>query len=823
MTDPVKLFGVRHHGPGCARALGAALDEYRPDAVLIEGPPEANDLIPLLGDAAFVPPAAILVHPADDPANAAFFPLAEYSPELVAARWALRAGAAVEFVDLPMTHQFALDEQPPPGSPSPPGGAPPGDADELEGPDNEHAPPHGDGEAADLKTRHPIRADPLGWLARAAGYEDRERWWEQQVEQRRDAAGLFDAIAEAMTELRAAAEVELPEPADEPRDALREAFMRRRVRAAVKAGRHRIAVVCGAWHVPALASPGPDRADRELLKGLPKARTAATLCPWTNDRLTHAGGYGAGIASPGWYGHLWETYSSGGEQPAIGWVTRAARLLREEGQDASSAGVIEAVRLADALAALRGFCAPGLSELTQAILGVLCHGEPAPLALIRRRLEIGDALGSVPPDAPAVPLQQDLEATQKRLRFKPTGEKKPVTLDLRKETDLERSRLLHRLAILGVPWGTRGRESGTGTYKEAWTLDWRPEFAVRIIEANRFGGTVPAAAGSKLTAEFPETGAGGLADLVERLDAALLADLPEAVGRLVDRVRDAAAVAADAAQLAAAVPPLARVARYGDVRGTAARDLLPVLRGMLERYFIGLPPACRSLDDGAAAAALAGAEGVHGALKTLELTDEAETWRGVLFALTNEEAVHGLLRGWAARTLLEERAIDADDLARRARLALAAAAEPAAAAAWVEGLLRGSAKVLLYEDAVWAALDDWLGTLDDERFLEALPLLRRSFAHFSHPERREMGERVRDLGTAPDRPENPRRRPRGGRGAGAAGDPGSSIDPGGGVISHRDEPGAQAPAVGAAGGGVEEQDDAQPELALRAQLPLGTV
>ncbi|MFH5803913.1 DUF5682 family protein [Alienimonas sp. DA493] len=734
MSDPapVKLFGVRHHGPGCARALGAALDEYRPDAVLIEGPPEGNDLIPLLAHPAFVPPAALLVHPADDPSKAAFYPLAEYSPELAAARWALHNNAEVEFIDLPMTHQFGLEEAE----------TPEGDVLPRERDEENDVPPNGDGEA---KKPHPIRADPLGWLAKAAGYDDRERWWEQQVEQRRDAAGLFDAIAEAMTELRTAAEAELEDVGDGPddsRDALREAHMRRRLRAAVKAGHGRVAVVCGAWHVPALADPGPDKPDRELLKGLPKVKTAATLCPWTNDRLTHASGYGAGIESPGWYGHLWQNV----DQPAIGWVTRAARLLREEGQDASSAGVIEAVRLADALAALRGFCAPGLSELSQAILGVLCHGEPAPLALIRRKLEVGDELGSVPPDAPAVPLQQDLEATQKRLRFKPTGEKKQVTLDLRKETDLERSRLLHRLTILGVPWGTRGHESGTGTYKEAWTLNWRPEFAVRVIESNRYGGTVPAAASAKLTEHAG--GNDGLADLVERLDAALLADLPEAVGLLVARVRDAAAVAADAAGLAAAIPPLARVARYGDVRGTGGQELLPVLRGMLERYFVGLPPACRSLDDEAAAAALAGAEGVHTALKTLELNEEAEEWRGVLFALTNADEVHGLLRGWAARTLLEERAIDAEELARRARLALAAASEPAAAAAWVEGLLRGSAKVLLYEDAVWAALDGWLGTLDDERFLEVLPLLRRSFAHFSHPERREMGERVKTLSGA---------------------------------------------------------------------------
>ncbi|MEM9703881.1 MAG: DUF5682 family protein, partial [Planctomycetota bacterium] len=114
MSDPapdlVRLFGIRHHGPGCARALAGALSEYQPDAVLIEGPPDANELLPLLADDAFVPPAAILVHPAKEPARAAFFPLAEYSPELIAARWALNHSVPVELIDLPMTHQFAFED-----------------------------------------------------------------------------------------------------------------------------------------------------------------------------------------------------------------------------------------------------------------------------------------------------------------------------------------------------------------------------------------------------------------------------------------------------------------------------------------------------------------------------------------------------------------------------------------------------------------------------------------------------------------------------------------------------------------------------------------
>jgi hypothetical protein len=38
----VHVLGIRHHGPGSARSLGAALAALAPDVVLIEGPPDAD-------------------------------------------------------------------------------------------------------------------------------------------------------------------------------------------------------------------------------------------------------------------------------------------------------------------------------------------------------------------------------------------------------------------------------------------------------------------------------------------------------------------------------------------------------------------------------------------------------------------------------------------------------------------------------------------------------------------------------------------------------------------------------------------------------------
>ncbi|CAM5554566.1 putative protein OS=Streptomyces griseorubiginosus OX=67304 GN=DWG14_03328 PE=4 SV=1 [Streptomyces griseorubiginosus] len=101
------LLGVRHHGPGSARSVRAALDAALPRVVLIEGPPEADALIPLAAEEDMRPPVALLAHAVDEPGRSAFWPLAEFSPEWVAIRWALEHDVPARFIDLPATHTLA--------------------------------------------------------------------------------------------------------------------------------------------------------------------------------------------------------------------------------------------------------------------------------------------------------------------------------------------------------------------------------------------------------------------------------------------------------------------------------------------------------------------------------------------------------------------------------------------------------------------------------------------------------------------------------------------------------------------------------------------
>ncbi|WP_219825162.1 DUF5682 family protein, partial [Streptomyces roseicoloratus] len=582
VTGPLVL-GVRHHGPGSARAVRAALDAGRPKAVLVEGPPEADALVALAADEEMRPPVALLAHAVDDPGRAAFWPMAEFSPEWVAIRWALDHGAEVRFVDLPAAHSLAaLDPTW-------------DDGEEFTG-----AEPAGGRE---------LRVDPIAELARTAGYDDAERWWEDVVELRGagDPFAPFDAVAEAMGALR-----EAYGHGGHPRDLMREAHMRLRLRAARKEFGDDVAVVCGAWHVPALLRRTTVTADRALLKGLPKVKAELTWVPWTHRRLARRSGYGAGIDAPGWYAHLF----TAPDRPVERWMTKVAGLLRDEDLTVSSAHVIEAVRLADTLAVMRGRPLPGLGETTDAVRAVMCEGSDVPLDLMRDRLVVGDVLGTVPAGAPAVPLQRDLERLQRGLRLKPEASERELGLDLRKDNDAARSRLLHRLRLLGVDWGgpVAGRGS-TGTFRESWRLRWEPELHVRVAEAGVWGTTVEAAATARARARA--AAADDLAAVTALAEQCLLAGLGDALPAVLHALADRAALDSDVAHLAQALPALARSLRYGDVRATDTTALGEVAAGLAERICVGLPPACAALDTDAAADMRDRLDAVHTAIALL--------------------------------------------------------------------------------------------------------------------------------------------------------------------------------------------------------------
>jgi uncharacterized protein DUF5682 len=759
------LLGVRHHGPGSARAVRAALEARQPRVLLVEGPPEADGIIALAGDEAMRPPVALLAHAVDEPGRAAFWPLAGFSPEWVAVGWALEHGVPVRFMDLPAAHALALGDD---GSRSGRGD----DGDDRGGWESgpggaEYGSEEGAEDGAGQSTAEAVRIDPLAVLAEAAGHDDAERWWEDVVEHREAPAGSdpyapFAVLGEAMAALR---EQQQGTGGGHRRDELREAHMRLRLRdAAREFGAGDVAVVCGAWHVPALTAKAKVTDDRQLLKGLPKVKAEVTWVPWTHRRLARHSGYGAGITSPGWYAHLFDSPDRVVER----WMTKVARLLRAEDHGVSSAHVIEAVRLADSLAAMRGRPRAGLTETIDALRAVMCEGSDVPLALVRDRLIVGDVLGEVPEGAPAVPLQRDLDRQQRTLRLKPEASERELELDLRKETDAARSRLLHRLRLLGIDWAvpTRSRTGSTGTFRESWLLCWEPELSVRTAEAGVWGTTVESAATAK--AVSLATDATALVEVTALAEHCLLAELPDALTVVMRALADRAALDADVGRLAEALPALVRSVRYGNVRGTDAAALTEVAQGLAGRVCVGLPPACSGLDADGAERMRGHVDAVHrsmtllvqaGAERAAAPPDVPEAagglagglqsrWRAVLRRLASRGRVPGLIRGRCVRLLLDDAQLTHEEAARLMGLALSPGTAPPDAAAWIEGFLAGGGMLLVHDERLLALVDGWLSSVPGDAFTDVLPLLRRTFAGFESGVRRTVGELVRRGGLA---------------------------------------------------------------------------
>lgn len=750
------VYGIRHHGPGSAKALLRALSDNPPDCLLVESPADAEKLVSApfflpgkqgdsppagVGEAKpphLVPPVAMLVYDPKNIQQASYLPFALFSPEWQAIGFALRANIPVRFMDLPMEVNFMLDAAEKArrqvsldffDSPSP----------------------------DDLQFQH----DPLGYLAQLAGYTDYERWWEAMFENADNGAGVFSAILQMVATLR-------EEVLSEKKETLlREAYMRQAIRQAVKAGFKNIAAVCGAWHAPALHGFEQIKAshDAALLKGLKKVKTTATWIPWSYDRLTFASGYGAGVLSPAWYEFLFDEKNSGSQSSAaVRWMVEVARLFRGQDLDVSAAHVVEGVRLAEALAAMRGLAVPGIEELKDAAVTAICDGSQEKLQIVENQLIVGNKVGSVPEGIPVVPLQKDIEEAVKSARLTKywentfeewlgaTAASPQGGIDLREETGRLKSHLLHRLHLLGIPWGRLveiNRHQSAGGFKEFWKMKWSPDFAIAIIEKGAWGNTVEAACVNFLRKKTADTtDLGTLSGLVKQ---ALNAHLPAAFDLLVAKLENLAAVSTDVFHLMDTLPPLAQVVRYGNTRGTDVAAVRRVVQHLVPRICIGLPSASASLDEDASWAVFEKLAAVNRALHLLNEPALLEPWYAALLAIADSRAVNGLLCGACTRLLFDKKMLDAAETAIRTGYALSPSVAPLAAAQWLEGFLQGSGLLLLHNRALWDLLDAWVASLGEGFFADVLPLLRRTFSRFPQPER----ERMLDLAKQHGQPQPP--------------------------------------------------------------------
>ncbi len=710
-----KIFGIRHHGPGSAKSLKKALQEMEPDCILIEGPADAENIIHHVKNTGLKPPVAILMYNPKDPKQASYFPFATFSPEWQAIKYGLAHDIPVLFMDLPQGIHFTLDTQE----------------------QNEQQISLENKSSEKENKEQEVINDPLGYAARLAGYGDSERWWEVTFEQREGHSETFEAVMDLMSALRN----ELGKQ-ETPRTLLREAFMRKIIRKAKKE-HDNIAVICGAWHGPVLEDIKAFKAtdDNKLLRGIKKTSVKATWVPWTYDRLAVSSGYGAGVVSPAWYNMLFNRR----KDVVIRWMTKVAQLFRKEDMDASSAHVIEAVRLSETLAAMRGLSVPGMNELYESAVTIFCNGYDSMMELVEKKLIIGDIMGKVPDEIPVVPLQNDLDKqirSTRMTKYKNSLEPEERELDLRKEVQLKASRLLHRLNILGIKWGKvkenrrRYLVRTQGDFKEIWKLRWRPDFAISIIEAGMWGNTVESATSNYVLHQANEVSE--LPSITKLINQTIKANLPQVMDMLLRVFQDTAAVTQDITHLMEAVPNLVEALKYANTRQADLSSLEKQLNQIIPRICIGLPNACTGLNEEAAIEMFQLISSTDYQIALMDQEKYKKDWAVSLEKISENKSINGILQGAASRILYDKKIIDTQETGQRMSRALSKGNNHLEAAYWISGFLHGSGLILIHDPSLWNVIDQWMKNVPYDIFRDILPVLRRTFSRFPDPEKEQM-------------------------------------------------------------------------------------
>lgn len=706
----IRILGIRHHGSGSCLRMLRALEDFQPDAICVELPPETAYQLQELVEPSNAAPLAFLLYHAQKPEQCYYLPLADFSPEYQAVRYGLSNGIEVRPMDMPAAHML-LGHQ-------------------FKG---------REAGVLDEEQISMIR-DPLGYLARSQGYEDSEMWWTRYFEHWTEHGALFEVILQLMTQLR-----KISKGSDDEETLIREQFMRKTLRKCLDDGHQKIAVVCGAWHGPVLTLPMLEKTKKESIRVLKTIPVSCTLIPWSYERLMLNRSYSAGILSPSWNESLYRMPQS----PISHWMSQAARTFRDCGYQAGTAEIIDAERMAYNLSLLRGLPAPGIEELRDALISSLGQGDPIRVNLLAGKIFTGTRIGKISLDRTELPMVTAFKNQLRNLGLLPYWEEETdqvLKLDLRKSKHLEKSRFIHQSRLLQLEWADEVplTISAQGNFHEHWRFRWSPELEVQLIRAATLGNQVEEVV-LRVISDKLDRRTEDMSLLGELLEHALKAGMDQLFEDLAQKIRELCLEVEETERLALLLRPLISGLSYGNLHGFSTSHCQNLISLILPRLVYNFGGQCGGIQVEKAQKMVQVFALINSYFYHFQDEELKAGWKDQVLRFRTDPATHPILRGRASFVAIDEGCISEEELGNSLRLECDPAAGAIPAARWIEGFLIGSSAFYLIREELIRILDVWVADLGEEDFKEVLPLLRRSFSQVSYAENLRIFTKIRKL------------------------------------------------------------------------------
>ncbi|WFD09721.1 DUF5682 family protein [Tepidibacter hydrothermalis] len=483
----IVYFPVRHHSPACSFHLKKVIEEYKPEIILIEGPNNANHLIPSLVHEDSKTPLSIYYTYSDskellgekDDKYMCYYPFLDYSPEFVALKTASKKNILVKFIDLSY-EQILIN------------------SDKGEGVREKF-------EKKNYNDDYIFdRSKFIKEICKKQNCRNFNELWEKLYE----IDGINISTQTFIKNILAycyLSRLDLSEEMLEQDGCIaREKYMNMQIEK-YSEKHNKVLVITGGIHTLGLINlRGKDIKTR--IKRVIKDDTNAYAMAYSFKECDQLNGYASGMPYTAFYNKVWENICENKELPyedaVMDFIAKCGRELRENGEGISTADSIEALNMAKGLASLRDKLQCGAYELLDGVRSSFIKGEisvsnSAPIDSLNK-LMTGDKIGELSSTADIPPIVLDFRNKCKQLRIKiDTSCKQSKTLDIYKtKSHRQVSKLFHMMNFLETEFciRTKGPDftigRNTNLIRETWEYKWDPSVETKLIEHSVYGGSL---------------------------------------------------------------------------------------------------------------------------------------------------------------------------------------------------------------------------------------------------------------------------------------------------------------------------------------------